>query len=122
MPLREQDRAVWIGGAASSGPHWWIPTYGSSGKVRGISEDGKMALVSWGDGHDRWCRIGRTRPEVVTCKQAANRGIEPWASAFSAKPRPRRERGPYEPVSVFSLPPEVQAHIDRWEEYERGHS
>jgi hypothetical protein len=67
MPLREQDRAVWIG------PPGQIPI-GSSGKVREVK--GNLVLVGWGEGFELWSRIGK---EVVTCKQAGNKGVEPWA-------------------------------------------
>lgn len=123
MPLREQDRAVWIGGAATSEPFDWTPTDGSSGKVREISPDGKRVLVDWGSGFERWCRSGRTRPEVVTCRQAANRGIEPWKSAYEeAKQRallPRR-RPRRSATSLLDLvPAAARPYLEKWQEYER---
>jgi hypothetical protein len=68
--IREQDRVVWVGDNA-------IRPVGSSGKVREI--DGKGAFVDWGSGSDGWYEIGVT---IVSCKEAARRGIEPWAKAF----------------------------------------
>lgn len=84
MPLREQDRAVWIGPDEPRG-------VGSSGKVRSVSEDGKFAEVDWGGGSESRCRVG---VEVVTARQAANRGIEPWATAFRPRPRPAKPKAP----------------------------
>ncbi len=79
MPLREQDTAIWIGDET-------FAPVGSSGKVRAV--DGKTATVEWGRSGDDPLRgqPNETRcqidSEVVTPRQAANKGIEPWAQAL----------------------------------------
>lgn len=86
MPLRDQDRAVWIGDESER-------AVGSSGKVRfGVERNHRMIYVDWGDGEGNWYEPDR---QVVTCRQAANKGIEPWAKAFA----PRASRGARKPYS-----------------------
>jgi hypothetical protein len=70
MALGEQDTAIWIGNDV-------LKPVGSSGKVRQVN--GNRVLVNWGSGNETWCKVGS---EVVTPRQAGNRGIEPWAKAF----------------------------------------
>lgn len=78
MPLRDEDRAVWIGDPD-------IRRFGSSGKViYGIECGHGMVEVNWGEGKSSWCQ---PNSEVITCRQAANRGIEPWAKAFGPRGR-----------------------------------
>lgn len=87
MPLREQDTAIWVGDDE-------VYPVGSSGKVYEV--DGKRVLVGWGDGLDTWCRVGS---EVITPRQAANRGVEPWVSAFAKDRTPKKPRGA---VDIFN--------------------
>lgn len=83
MPLRDQDRAVWIGGDEVRG-------IGSSGKVRfGVEHGHGMVCVDWGGGLEGWYTPNR---DVVTCKQAANKGIEPWASCMISMAERKRRR------------------------------
>ncbi len=86
MPLREQDRAVWIGDTRRP--------IGSSGKVRqirpAIGRLSSRAYVDWGSGNEEW---GLIPHELLTCQQAANRGIEPWAKAVAQRP-PRDKSKP----------------------------
>jgi hypothetical protein len=79
MPLKPQDRAVWIGSDSKR-------SIGASGKVRSISPSGKTCLVSWGDGEDTICRVEK---EVITVRQAYNRKIPPWEHVFDARPKNR---------------------------------
>jgi hypothetical protein len=94
VPLRSQDRCVWIGDDA-------IIPIGSSGKVRSVSPSGKTCLVDWGSNHERVCQIGK---EVITVRQAYNRKIEPWDHVFDKRPNRNRNRvGPGVSVDVLHV-------------------
>jgi hypothetical protein len=68
--IREQDRVVWVGDTKAR-------PAGSSGKAREVTRS--RVEVDWGGGTTGEHRRGA---EVVSCAEAARRGIEPWASAF----------------------------------------
>lgn len=87
MKLYVEDRVVWVGEESER-------AVGSSGKLRAI--DGPSVFVSWGGGSEGWYDVDT---EIVSCGVAADRGVEPWASALAA-PRPPKE-GPYRPVNVL---------------------
>lgn len=76
--LNCQDMAIWNGDGD-------VRPVGSSGKVRDVrfACDGRAPgleyEISWGGGRDEW----HSEREVLTVRQAANRGVEPWASALS---------------------------------------
>jgi hypothetical protein len=73
VTLRVLDTAVWNGDSAER-------PVGSSGKVRDVRGRGpsRAAYVDWGGGERGWYR----RHELLTMREAAERGIEPCAAAW----------------------------------------
>jgi hypothetical protein len=70
MRVTRHERCVWVGDAN-------IRPVGSSGKVERLLRHGTVAVVNWGSSDRDEGIVGR---EVVTCQEAAERGIPPWAS------------------------------------------
>ena len=75
--IREQDRVVWVGDPE-------VAPVGSSYKARAVTQT-HVALDPIGGTYQErqqnvvWYRRGF---QVVSCQEAANRGIEPWASSM----------------------------------------
>lgn len=80
--MEEQDTAVWVGPAH-------VRPVGSSGPVR--EAKGGRVLVDWGDsGGEGWITEGM----VCTPEEAAERDIEPFASAFRLEEAPDSGQAP----------------------------
>lgn len=122
--IQEEDRVVWVGDDA-------ICPVGSSMKAREVTRTHVAVDPINGTYEERlndleWWRRG---VEIVSCREAAKRGIEPWATALDkTKQRPLRPRRPKPtgPVAFTSLDvrPETQVvrgYIKKWQEYKKEH-
>lgn len=91
------DRVVLVEGYRDSGP-------GSSYTAREVTRTHVAIDDYWDATYDDrmagavvWLRRGT---EVVSCLEAARRGIGLWAEAFAKHPRP--EKRSYTPVDIFN--------------------
>jgi hypothetical protein len=74
------DRVVWTA-KRNLYPRDAERVIGSSGKVR--DQRGRRVYVDWGGGSDGIYTLGY---DVISCKAAAKRGIEPWTGMLPSAP------------------------------------